>query len=56
MANEFDRIFKEESEILIKEIDESGLKLEKHLVQLEIISDLRNLYMKRGKTRVFRYD
>ena len=43
MANEFDRIFKEESEILIKELDESGLKLEKHLVQLEIISDLCNM-------------
>ncbi len=27
----------------LKELDEGGLKLEKHLVQLEIISDLRNL-------------
>ena len=27
----------------LKELDDSGLKLEKHLVQLEIIADLRNL-------------
>lgn len=29
--------------IRLRELDEGGLKLEKHLVQLEIISDLRNL-------------